>query len=469
MTRTMTRTTSSLRKRLLLVIITPRCLISAVGAMVDYGIARVTADAAFDQSLADAVLDIASHIQTDGIEPAVRLSAEAEAMLRNDPSDKIFYSIRDGNGAILAGDGDLPVPIGQAATAMTPYFQNSIFRGAPIRLAVHWIDAPRGGIMIAVGETLNKRNRVSRRIMTTMVMPGLAVIFATVLAVYFGVRRGLQPLDQVEGEIASRSARDLREIDSAGLPREIRLLVERLNDLFRLLREAAASQQRFLADAAHQLRTPLTGLQTQIELAASESGFESNVERMRRINEATQRIGHLVNQLLIYARTDSESNLLQEPEQVALDQLVEQSASLFLDPALGKGIDIGFDALPAVVTGVPWMIREALANLIDNALRYTQSGGVVTVSSRSTARAAMLCVEDNGPGIPETERHKVLGRFYRIAGSPGNGCGLGLAIVSEVANFHHASLELARAESGGLKVCLIFPLADATAMPKPNT
>lgn len=417
MTRTMTRTTSSLRKRLLLVIITPRCLISAVGAMVDYGIARVTADAAFDQSLADAVLDIASHIQTDGIEPAVRLSAEAEAMLRNDPSDKIFYSIRDGNGAILAGDGDLPVPIGQAATAMTPYFQNSIFRGAPIRLAVHWIDAPRGGIMIAVGETLNKRNRVSRRIMTTMVMPGLAVIFATVLAVYFGVRRGLQPLDQVEGEIASRSARDLREIDSAGLPREIRLLVE----------------------------------------------------RMRRINEATQRIGHLVNQLLIYARTDSESNLLQEPEQVALDQLVEQSASLFLDPALGKGIDIGFDALPAVVTGVPWMIREALANLIDNALRYTQSGGVVTVSSRSTARAAMLCVEDNGPGIPETERHKVLGRFYRIAGSPGNGCGLGLAIVSEVANFHHASLELARAESGGLKVCLIFPLADATAMPKPNT
>lgn len=457
----MTISIRSLRQRLLLTIIVPLCAISAIGGVVDFQLARETADAAFDQSLADAALDIASDIEAEGVDPQVHLSSEAEALLRSDPSDAVYFAVRDANGTVLAGEKDLAatgnlVP-GDSTIPGQLGFVSGRFRETPVRAALYRVNSPRGVISITVAETLNKRNRISRRITTTMLLPGAAAIIATVLVVYFGVRRGLAPLDQVEREIATRSPRDLREIDIEAVPREIRPLLARLNELFSLLRAAAASQQRFLADAAHQLRTPLTGLQTQIELATTDGGFDLSSERLRRVNEATHRIGHLVDQLLAYARTDSASSLSGLPESVALDALVEQSASLFLDPALGKGIDIGFDPGPATVKGVPWMIREALANLIDNAIRYTPPGGVVTVSSGATERGPGLTVEDNGPGIPNEEVPRVIDRFYRIPGSPGNGCGLGLAIVMEVAKFHGAILDLERHAGVGLRASLIFP------------
>ena len=447
----------SLRQRLLLAIIVPLLLAFGISAVLDYRLARETADAAFDQSLADAVLDISSHIQTKNTSLTLALSSEAENMLRSDVADTIYFAVRDTHGALLAGDDNLPVIAVEIAEH--PVFIDSQFRATPVRAAIRSIESPYGTITVTVAETLNKRNQASRRILTAMILPNLLLILATLFAIYFGVRGGLAPLDRVEGEIASRSPRDLREIDTTTAPQEIRPLLVRLNGLFGLLRDAAASQQRFLADAAHQLRTPLAGLQTQIDLATTEGRFASDAERLQRINEATGRIGHLIGQLLTYARTEPATYLSQSFEPVALHDLVEQAASMFLDQALSKNIDLGFDTGAATVQGIPWMLREALANLIDNALRYTPPGGIVTVSSHQSNGSGVLTVEDNGPGIPANERQRVFERFYRMQGAVGDGCGLGLAIVREIAVLHGAEICLEEPAGGGLRCSLVVPLA----------
>jgi two-component system sensor histidine kinase TctE len=448
----------SLRSRLLLAIIAPLCVVFAVSAIFDYRLARETADSAFDHSLADVALDLASHIRTTEERLSVALSAEAEEILRSDASDIVYFAVRDKAGRLLAGDEALPSHGAFAVTRMDNQmaFADRELHGKPIRIAIHQTPSAHGPVTIMVAETVNKREHSSRRILVAMVLPSLAVILATLLAVYFGVRRGLAPLEIVESEIASRSPRDLHAIDDTLTPQEIRPLLSRLNDLFALLREAAASQQRFLADAAHQLRTPLTGLQTQIDLSTNEGRFSSDPERLLRINEATERIGHLIGQLLTYARAESTAYLSQSFEPVALNDLVEQAASIFLDEALAKKIDLGFEAGQATVSGIPWMLREALANLIDNALCYTPSGGTVTVSSCRSNGECALTVEDNGPGIPAAERDRVFERFYRVQGVTGDGCGLGLAIVKEIAGLHDAVIRLEEPPGGGLRFSLVF-------------
>jgi two-component system sensor histidine kinase TctE len=239
-------------------------------------------------------------------------------------------------------------------------------------------------------------------------------------------------------------------------------MLTRLNRLFALLRQASAGQQRFLADAAHQLRTPLTGLQTQIELAAAEGRFDGDVERRQRFDEATRRIAHLIDQLLLFARAEAAGAApLFEP--VSLPTLLEQAASIFLDQALAREIDLGFEVAPATVVGIPSLLREALANLIDNALRYTPAQGVVTVRCGCRDQHAFLEVEDDGPGIPPAAREQVFERFTRLPAAPGNGCGLGLAIVREIAELHSAMVELANPDGGrGLRIALLFPV-QATA------
>jgi two-component system, OmpR family, sensor histidine kinase TctE len=444
----------SLRQRLLLTILTPLMVVLTISVLFDYRLAKGTADVAFDQGLADAALDIASHIKAGDSKLSVELSAEAEALLRSDASDKIYFAVRDGAGRLLAGDADLPVlPL---ASADERDFRDSRFRGDPVRAVVQRTDAPLREITVTVAETRTKRDHASRRILTAMIMPNLIVILATFAAVYLGVRKGLAPLAEVEREIAKRSPRDLRRIAAEATPREVRPMLARLNELFGLLRSASEAQQRFLADAAHQLRTPLAGLQTQIELATLEGRFASDPERRARIEDATGRIGHLVDQLLTHARADPAAAAAQSFAAVSLDALVEKAASSFLDSALAKNIDLGFEIEAAGVEGIAWMLREALANMIDNALRYTPADGVVTVRSGMRGGCGFLEVEDNGPGIAQAERVRVFERFYRVPGSAGPGCGLGLAIVREIVELHQGRIELADVAGGGLRMTLMF-------------
>jgi two-component system sensor histidine kinase TctE len=326
-----------------------------------------------------------------------------------------------------------------------------------LRRAQLWVELAGSWVGITVAETTKRRQRSSQHILTAMILQDLAVIVVTLFAVFIGVRQGLQPLGDLEREIANRSADDLREIELDAAPAELRSLLGRLNQLFALLREAAQKQQRFIGDAAHQLRTPLAGLQTQLDLIAGERMFLDHPDRLAAIDEATTRIGHLLTQLLAYAKAEGSGPGAGPVESVALDQVVEKSATEFIDAALAKDIDLGFEIRATVVQGHQWLLQEALANLIDNAIRYTPPQGVVTVRCGEADGHPFLEVEDSGPGIPEEQREQVLERFYRIPGSPGNGCGLGLSIVSEIAKVHHGALQFGQgAACRGLRVRLSF-------------
>lgn len=444
-----------LRQRLIVALLVPLLLILAVSVLMDYRVARQTTDSAHDQALADAVFDLAAHIREHQAMENLDLTQETEAMLRSNEPDKVYFSIRDNAGQLLAGDADMPpqdVPIGREVS-----FADGIHHGAVVRIALHRISTPRGEVQITVMETTEKRQRSRQRILTAMLLPNLAVVFATLLAVLFGVRRGLLPLETVEKEIAERSPNDLREIDLASSPREIQPMLRRLNELFSLLREASEAQNRFIADAAHQLRTPLAGLQTQLDLAVSEGAFSQTEGRRQNIEEGMGRLARLLGQLLSYARAETSSSITGIPEPVALEQLAEKAASTFIDAALAREIDLGFELASATAIGIPWLLQEALANLIDNAIRYAPHGGVITVRCGRSEHGVFLEVEDNGPGIPDEYLVRVFERFYRIPGSPSNGCGLGLPIVKEIADLHGAELRLLRGEPQGLRVRLVFP------------
>jgi two-component system sensor histidine kinase TctE len=444
----------SLRQRLILALLTPLVIILSVSSYFDYQLANKTANNAHDQALADNVFDLEAQIKKQNPSFKLDLTEEAEAMLRSNEPDILYFSVIDPAGKVLAGDTDLPVLRPTAGKQIE--FSNGVYHGMSVRIARHHFNIHAQDFLVVVMETTKKRDHASSRILTAMVIPNLAVIMATMLAVTFGVKQGLLPLQEVERDIATRSAHDLHEIELSGNPDEIRPMLRRLNELFALLRESVEVQQRFIADAAHQLRTPLAGLQAQIDLATTEGAFNNHAERLQSIEEASTRIGHLLSQLLAYARAETSSPVKDKSEEVRLDRLVENSASIFLDCALAKNIDLGFDIKPTTISGFPWMLQEALSNLIDNAIRYTPNGGIVTVSCGHDNNCAFLEVEDSGPGIPDEQIKHVFERFYRIPGSPGNGCGLGLPIVSEIAQLHGATIQLARSEQGGLRVRLQF-------------
>lgn len=364
-----------LRRRLIIALAVPLTLILGISSLLDYRLARETSDSAHDQALADTVFDLESHLrsQSDSAALELDLTKESEAMLRSNAPDKVYFSIRDNSGRILAGDEDVPeFPKPQSSEVS---FIDGIHRGEAVRVALHSIALPTSDLLITVMETTEKRKESRGRILTAMLLPNLAVIVATLLAVLFGVRRGLLPLEEVEKEIASRSPNDLREIDLDASPREIQPMLRRLNELFSLLREASEVQNRFIADAAHQLRTPLAGLQTQFDLAVSEGAFLNNDVRLRNIEDGMLRIGRLLGQLLSYARAEATASLAEQPTRVSLDRIAEMSASTFLDAALEKGIDLGFDIAPATTIGIPWLLQEALANLIDNAIATHLAAG----------------------------------------------------------------------------------------------
>jgi two-component system sensor histidine kinase TctE len=273
--------------------------------------------------------------------------------------------------------------------------------------------------------------------------------------VWFGVKRGLQPLARLSDEIKARSAGDLRPIDAAGAPEEARPLVGALNGLLDEVSAASRKQQRFLADAAHQLRTPLAGLQAHTELALAQPIPEACRAQLEQVHRATIRTARLANQLLALARAEPGARSV--TSQVDLKTVAGGEADAWVRQALGRDIDLGFELEAATVAGDAFLLREALSNLVHNALEYTQQGGRVTVRTGQRDGCSFLEVEDDGPGIASEERARVLERFYRVPGTPGTGSGLGLAIVREIAASHGASISIADGSTGGSRVGITFP------------
>jgi two-component system sensor histidine kinase TctE len=283
---------------------------------------------------------------------------------------------------------------------------------------------------------------------------------ATLLIVWFGVKRGLWPLARLSEEIKERSPRDLRPIDAAAAPEETRPLVSALNGLLDEVAHAAQNQQRFLANAAHQLRTPLAGLQAHTELALAQSMPDSCRTHLEQVHQATIRTARLANQLLALARAEPGGR--GSPSEVNLRSVVETEADAWVHQALARDVDLGFELEPALVQGDALLLREALANLVHNAIEYSHRGGRVTVRTGQRDDKSYVEVEDDGPGIAAPERERVLERFYRVPGTPGTGSGLGLAIVREIAAGHGAHIELGEGASvtngtKGCRVALTFP------------
>lgn len=447
-----------LRGRLMLWLGVPLLAILVGSSVVDYVAARQITDRTLDQALADSLFDIEAHLHAIREAEPLELDEEAGAMLRSNAPDTLFYAARDAAGRALIGDDDLPARTGGAEPGV-PQFSDASFRGQPVRVAALRTQVRGQSLDLVVAQTTVRRREVQRTLLAAMLWPNVSVVVLTLLAVGFGVRRGLRPLTAVEQEIAHRTASDLRPFDLRPVPGEIRPMLQRLNELFDMVRQASHQQQRFIADAAHQLRTPLAALRNQVDLALQAGRRAPDEVWLGKVDEATGRMNHLLDRLLAHARAEATEAGDPAAAPVLLDHLAEEAATDFLDAALERDIDLGFDLAPAAVRGSRWMLKEALANLVDNAIRYTPRGGIVTVRCGHEQRCAYLEVQDNGPGIAPEQHERALQRFHRLPGSPGDGCGLGLTIVQEIARRHGASLQLHSADGGGLRARLLFPAA----------
>ncbi|MDD5274271.1 MAG: sensor histidine kinase N-terminal domain-containing protein, partial [Methylovulum sp.] len=386
----------------------------------------------------------------------VEYPPEALEIIKWDEQDKTYFKIISNGGEVLAGDPQVPEPLAPDIDWSRPIYVNATLYGEPVRIVsmrITFIDTP-GQVFIHVAETLNKRRAMMTDILLADLIPQVVFVILTAIYLLSGLKRGLQPLHTLAKHIAGRSSRDLSPIPENHVFLEVRTLTDTINDILEQLTLAIATQQRFIANAAHQLRTPLAGLKLQAERALREQDITAMQPALMQVQNSADRMSHLTAQLLVLARSEPIRGG-HELATVDLCGLAKKTCMDWVPKALQHNMDISFDSQEEsmLVQGDEVLLRELLANLLDNALMYGQGqGGVIVSLERSPQICLTVC--DNGPGIPDAEITKVLERFYRIPGSPGNGCGLGLAIVKEIAELHNAKLKLSGTQ--GTQVQVLF-------------
>ncbi|WP_256078975.1 sensor histidine kinase [Massilia sp. YIM B04103] len=465
----------SLRGQLLRWLLLPLILLEALNAVSVYRNALDAADMAYDRSLLASTRALAERVSIVGGKVVADVPYVALDSFETDTLGRIYYKVTGIRGETVSGYADLPsvppnVPRSENYPALVRFY-HADYNGQPIRIAALlqpvYDDTMRGIALIQVGETLDARRGLSNQILLDTLLWQAIVLAAAALLVWFAVRLVLRPLMRLKIAVESREVSDLSDLDPSLVHKEVRPLVAAMNASMTRIQNLIASQRRFIADASHQLRTPLTVLKTQAELAQRELEREKNGngqatlrEIVRSIAGTTDSTVHLANRLLMLARIEHSGGAAPEP--VALRAMVQQVALEFALNAVKRRIDLALEGeQEATVQGQALLLHELVANLVDNALRYTPSGGQVTLRVRQDGAGAMLEVEDSGPGIPAAEREKVFSPFYRASAAletnPG-GAGLGLAIVRDIAELHRASLELDDAASGsGLLIRLRFP------------
>lgn len=439
------RSVGSIQARLLKVLMVSLLGLLMLCGCVTWFVAYTVANDAYDHALLDPVMDIVQNVRQEPSGPTLTLTAREQEALLFDGSDRVFFQVRDPAGEWFAGGTrDLPAPPERLAPRV-PVFYSAIVAGAPLRVCAMLTD---NGFEVYVAETTNKRDRLIWEILLAGLVPSLLVVAVAVGLVWLGVSHGLAPLRRLRNELQQRSPDDLHAVDESHAPSEVKPAIVALNRLFQRIRETSESQRRFLADAAHQLRTPLAGLQMQLELALRESNSESLRVALGKMRDAVLRTGKVTNRLLALARAEQASPDARQLAPIDVHALAERVGAQWIAPAIARNIDLGFELAPATVLGDEAMLAEMLDNLVDNALRYTPPGGAVTLSCGVDGGEPWFGVEDNGIGIPESERARVFERFYRGAGVGGDGSGLGLAIVKEGADRLGASVLISRPSSG---------------------
>ncbi|MEI8298074.1 MAG: ATP-binding protein [Pseudomonadota bacterium] len=439
---------TSIARRLLMLLLVPLGGLLLLALLFDYLVVVGPLRAAFDRQLADAAAVIAARVRLgDDGRATVSLPSAVLVQLGEEQGRAPLYALRGDDGRWLAGDVRLPALPGVAAAPIS-YATAQLAEIGMTRIAWYRMTAAGAPLTLVVAQRTEVRDAAARPLITATLTLDVLQLVAVVALVLIGVRRGLRPLLEFRDEIAAREARDLRPLDVDRVPSEVRPLVVSLNALLDQVRATSVAQQKFVADAAHQLRTPLAGVQAQLELLERD-GIALPVQgQVVAVREGLKRLAHTANQLLTLARAEGSATLDRDFVEVDLATLVETAIGTQLDRALARRIDLGAEAAPATVRGVQWLLSELLANLLDNALRYVPEGGVVTLRCGTMPGGAFLEVEDDGPGIPPEQRSLVLQRFHRAPGTPGEGSGLGLAIVSDIVALHLARFELAAGVGG---------------------
>jgi two-component system, OmpR family, sensor histidine kinase TctE len=447
----------SVRRLLFRWLLLPLTALLAGSALVGYPIALYPATGVYDWALLDTAHSLARLVSARTEHGTLRVTPDDDTLLRTDEVDRIYYSVRSAEGELLAGDPQLTRPPGDVlATGELLY--DTIIEDEHVRVAA--VAVSREGVfsIVQVGETTVKRARLAGQILTAVIFIEVLLIATVILLVTVGIDRGLAPLRRLGAEIEARSHRDLRPVREADVPLEAQSVVRALNALLAQLSGVLRAQEQFVGNAAHQLRTPLAGLRMQIEYALGQDDPEEWRRALRTIAPVTGRAVHLVNQLLTLAKTEGGAAKAHAMHTLDLRQVIEDVAANWMPKAIARDIDVGLELAPAPVQGEPFLLGELLENLLDNAFTYSPRGARVTVRAGSHGQATVLEVEDTGPGIPETERNRVFGRFYRLANSSAEGCGLGLAIVAEIAELHDARVEIRTPPGGeGTLIVITFP------------
>ena len=459
----------------------PLLLLWPMSVSITYLVAQSIANTPYDHALIERAQALAARVQFDGSQARFDLSPGLLEIYGDGRSEPGSYLVSQSDGKVLAGDPDLHRAPLAARNESFDLRQDSL-RGHPVRIAWAWVMPPEGSpaapVLVEAADPPEERTQLANDIVKGVILPQFVVLPLALALVWFGLTRGLAPLARLQRTIRDRSAQDLTLIDTAAAPEELAPLMASFNDLFERMREALQMQQRFIADAAHQMKTPLAGLRTQAELALRQGSAEDLQRSLRQIAESTQSATRLVNQLLALARAEHGQPIAAGI--VDLDELARHVVQDWVAQALAEGIDLGYESDiggdSASISGSPTLLREVLNNLIDNALRYCRPPGpgsatltpTVTVRVVASPAQVLLEVEDNGPGIPASERAMVFERFYRVLGSGREGSGLGLPIVREICAQHGAEIELTQPQSGQASApgaahgCLFrirFPLA----------
>lgn len=450
----------SLRRRLLIFLLIPMAILLMLDALLTYGVALTYANRVHDRDLSDDALMVQNMLNNNQL--GDQLSPQARFLLEYDREGHSYFSVRSAHHGLLAGDGQLALPQSALAIGDAPVLYNTHLEQHTLRAATVITAAPHDptdSLTITVAETLRDRREQASEILLLSIVMQASLIACILSLVWFGVSRGLRVLDPLTARLAARS-HELTPIDGNDVPQEIQPLTRTIDALFSRLRSMLALHDRFIADAAHQLRTPLTGLSLHVDRAIADPRPETVADALSHIQRLTHRAARTSSQLLALTRAQAAPLDHDEPRLLDLGKLIPEAVSLRVHDALRAGVDLGYEGSGKAlhIIGDTSSMLDLLDNLIDNAVRYAGRGSVVTVNLHAEADGGVcLSVEDNGPGVPPELLPRLAERFFRVSSNPEEGSGLGLAIVQRIAEHHHARVAYRLSEEHGLRVEVHFP------------
>jgi len=438
----------SLSGQLLLWLMICLFIILSISSVVSYSRAYHFANLAYDRAMLRVVLALADQIDVVNNHVVIDLPEIAKNLLQYDKDDYINYRISAPNGDIVVGEPNIKAPRHALKSGAHVYYDDML-DNEKVRVVAYALpiinSSLKGDLLIQVAETRTKREFMVREIIEEMLIPQILIMLVTALIIFLSIKHSLLPLNQLKNALSRRSHDDLSPIATNSSPLEIIPLLDEMNGLMLRVKVGVDFQKAFVADASHQLRTPIAALQNQVELALREPVSSQTRHALENIASSSQHLSRLVQQLLTLARIEPGTESHYVFEAVNLTRLVQEVTADWVPRALDKGVDLGFETgsdQNLTLSGNAFMLREMLSNLIENAICYTPHGGVITVALSHQADEIKLQVIDNGIGIAPEKRELVFNRFYRIEDSAGEGCGLGLAIVKEIALAHHAEISI---------------------------